>query len=78
MKPGPLGTGLAALCVLCAAEIRFTAMPAAQSANPRLAVLIMVDQMRADYVDRFQEQLDRRLKRLVTRGAGSGMRPTPT
>jgi predicted AlkP superfamily pyrophosphatase or phosphodiesterase len=36
---------------------------------PRLAVLIVVDQMRADYVDRFRDQWTSGLKRLVTRGA---------
>jgi predicted AlkP superfamily pyrophosphatase or phosphodiesterase len=70
MKPGTLGAALAALCVLGAAEIRFTSAPAAQSANnPRLAVLIMVDQMRADYVDRFQSNWTAGLRRMVTRGA---------
>jgi predicted AlkP superfamily pyrophosphatase or phosphodiesterase len=38
-------------------------------ARPRLAVIIMVDQMRADYVDRFKADWSRGLKRLVTEGA---------
>jgi len=37
--------------------------------GPRLVVLISVDQMRADYVDRFQHQWSKGLKRLVTEGA---------
>jgi predicted AlkP superfamily pyrophosphatase or phosphodiesterase len=37
--------------------------------GPRLAVLIMVDQMRADYVDRFKDDWSAGLKRLVTNGA---------
>ena len=37
--------------------------------SPRLAVLIVVDQMRADYVDRFRDQWTSGLKRLVTGGA---------
>ena len=36
---------------------------------PKLAVLIVVDQMRADYVDRFQTDWSAGLKRLVTKGA---------
>lgn len=36
---------------------------------PKLAVLIVVDQMRADYVDRFQGDWNGGLKRLVTKGA---------
>jgi predicted AlkP superfamily pyrophosphatase or phosphodiesterase len=37
--------------------------------TPRLAVLIVVDQMRADYIDRFEPDWTGGLKRLVTRGA---------
>jgi len=45
-------------------------VPAAQpSGPPRLVVLISVDQMRADYVDKFQHQWTKGLKRLVTEGA---------
>jgi predicted AlkP superfamily pyrophosphatase or phosphodiesterase len=42
-----------------------------QSARPlpRLAVLIVVDQMRADYVERFRADWTAGLKRLVSRGA---------
>lgn len=36
---------------------------------PRLAVILVVDQMRADYVDRFQRDWTAGLKRLVTNGA---------
>jgi predicted AlkP superfamily pyrophosphatase or phosphodiesterase len=39
------------------------------AAPPKLAVLIVVDQMRADYVDRFRNDWTAGLKRLVTRGA---------
>src|SRR6185312_11516834 len=47
------------------------APPRAQpsAARPKLAVLIMVDQMRADYVDRFKGDWTHGLKRLVTQGA---------
>lgn len=37
--------------------------------HPKLAVLIVVDQMRADYVDRFRGDWTAGLKRLVSRGA---------
>lgn len=41
----------------------------AAAAGPRLAVLIVVDQMRADYIDRFGGEWTSGLKRLVTDGA---------
>jgi predicted AlkP superfamily pyrophosphatase or phosphodiesterase len=45
--------------------------PAAAQAPraPKLAVVLVVDQMRADYVDRFQSDWTGGLKRLVTHGA---------
>src|SRR5215475_12530532 len=42
---------------------------AARVARPKLVVLLVVDQMRADYVDRFQGQWTGGLKRLVNEGA---------
>jgi len=42
---------------------------AAQPAKPRLVVVIVVDQMRADYVDKFRGQWTAGLKRLVDEGA---------
>jgi len=42
---------------------------AAPELRPKLAVIIVVDQMRADYVDRFNGQWTRGLKRMVTQGA---------
>ena len=44
-----------------------TAQPLARA--PKLVVLITVDQMRGDYIDRFQHQWTKGLKRLVTDGA---------
>jgi len=38
-------------------------------APPKLAVIIVVDQMRADYIDRFQRNWSRGLKRIVKDGA---------
>jgi predicted AlkP superfamily pyrophosphatase or phosphodiesterase len=43
--------------------------PGTRPPPPRLAVLIVVDQMRADYVDRFKDRWSFGLKRLVTQGA---------
>ncbi len=43
--------------------------PAGEVATPALVVLITVDQMRADYLDRFGPQLTGGLGRLVTEGA---------
>jgi predicted AlkP superfamily pyrophosphatase or phosphodiesterase len=45
------------------------ARPLAAPAPPRLVVIIVVDQMRADYVERFQFQWTRGLRRLIDRGA---------
>jgi len=57
---------LAALSLLAAA---FTAAVPAAPAHPALVVLIVVDQMRADYVDRFRADWTGGLKRLVDEGA---------
>lgn len=58
------------LVVLASAQ---TQTPAAKSSpslsKPKLVVLIVVDQMRADYVDKFRFQWTGGLKRLVTEGA---------
>ena len=53
------------------AALVFVAVPGAQprAAAPRLVVLIVVDQMRADYVDRFHDDWSAGLKRLVDEGA---------
>ena len=49
--------------------ITIVSMPAAQADRPKLAVILVVDQMRADFVDRFQEGWTGGLKRMVTEGA---------
>jgi len=49
---------------------RVEAQPAPPpSRAPKLAVILVVDQMRADYVDHFQGEWTSGLKRLVTKGA---------
>ena len=55
---------LAALAVLFAARFQAQA-----PTRPKLAVVIVVDQMRADYVDRFNGEWTGGLKRMVTQGA---------
>lgn len=45
------------------------AAPAAPPAKPKLVVLLVVDQMRADYVDKFKGQWTGGLKRLIQEGA---------
>jgi predicted AlkP superfamily pyrophosphatase or phosphodiesterase len=66
------------LLVLLSLLLASTAVrPAAQqppragtkAAAPQLLVLLVVDQMRGDYVDKFQQQWSHGLKRLVTSGA---------
>ena len=54
---------------LCAALVALSIVATAGAAPPKLVVLIVVDQMRADYVDRFQGDWNAGLKRLVTGGA---------
>src|SRR5687767_4747088 len=43
--------------------------PAPQATKPTLLVLITVDQMRADYLDKWKSQFSAGLKRLVDGGA---------
>ncbi len=42
---------------------------ARDSSKPKLVVILVVDQMRGDYVDKFQQQWTGGLKRLVDEGA---------
>ena len=39
------------------------------ASKPKLVVLISVDQMRGDYIDRFRHQWSKGLHRLITDGA---------
>jgi predicted AlkP superfamily pyrophosphatase or phosphodiesterase len=61
-------------CVLGLAASGFVIHPQAQMARPaagapQLLVLLVVDQMRGDYVDKFQQQWSHGLRRMVTEGA---------
>src|SRR3984893_13080718 len=61
---------MAALAVSAALAAVFTLTShAAPAAPPKLAVIIVVDQMRADYVDRFNGEWTGGLKRMVNQGA---------
>ncbi|MDP6606473.1 MAG: alkaline phosphatase family protein, partial [Dehalococcoidia bacterium] len=53
----------------CLALLLTASTVSAQTDPPRLVVLIVVDQMRADYIKRFQHQWNGGLKRLVDDGA---------
>ncbi|HEX6217536.1 MAG TPA: alkaline phosphatase family protein [Vicinamibacterales bacterium] len=46
-----------------------TPQPAARPRGPKLIVLLSIDQMRGDYIDKFQHQWSKGLKRLITEGA---------
>jgi predicted AlkP superfamily pyrophosphatase or phosphodiesterase len=54
---------------LCALSLAIDAAPAAQSARPKLVVMLVVDQMRADYLTRYASLYEKGLKRLTTDGA---------
>jgi predicted AlkP superfamily pyrophosphatase or phosphodiesterase len=67
-----------AACLLLAAAVLFSPLAVAQSkphassrapAKPKLVVLLVVDQMRADYIEKFLPQWTGGLKRLVEEGA---------
>ena len=67
-----LAAGLILLAPAALAQTKSVARPAAAakaSARPKLVVLIVVDQMRGDYVDKFRSQWSAGLKRLLDEGA---------
>jgi len=60
---------LAASLSFAQAQKRSTPKKAPAATRPKLVVMIVVDQMRGDYVDRFRGQWQGGLKRLVEQGA---------
>lgn len=60
---------LAAAALVAAVAAASPASHAAPASPPKLAVIIVVDQMRADYVDRFNVEWTGGLKRMVSQGA---------
>jgi predicted AlkP superfamily pyrophosphatase or phosphodiesterase len=66
-----LTTGLLANCVAAQAPKTGVAGPkkTEKPTRPKLVVLLVVDQMRGDYVDKFRGQWSGGLKRLLTEGA---------
>ncbi len=69
LKHRTLRTVLSALIGLTAIQLGLVAQSPPPATRPRLVVIISIDQMRADYIDRFQHQWTKGLKRLVDRGA---------
>jgi predicted AlkP superfamily pyrophosphatase or phosphodiesterase len=59
---------ISAIVVLLGATIIWASQTATAD-PPKLAVILVVDQMRADYVERFQEHWTGGLKRMITEGA---------
>ena len=66
-----LATGLLTNCMVAQAPKTAAAAPkkAEKPTRPKLVVLLVVDQMRGDYVDKFRGQWTDGLKRLLTEGA---------
>jgi predicted AlkP superfamily pyrophosphatase or phosphodiesterase len=69
-RPGLLlAWPLLAVASICGQAKPIAEKKAAAEARPKLVLMIVVDQMRADYVDKFQGQWSAGLKRLVEQGA---------
>ncbi len=72
-KSGRVWLAIALAAVLapmvCGQAAKKAAKSEAQPARPKLVVMIVVDQMRGDYVDKFRGQWSGGLKRLVEEGA---------
>ena len=67
--PGILAA-LAAVAAGCAAgAARPAQTPSAPAARPKLIVQLVIDQMRAGYIDRYGGQWTAGLRRLITEGA---------
>ena len=66
---GPLSLCLAASIVIGPVGTTGAAAAGDEPGPPKLVVILMVDQMRADYVDRFHHQWKSGLKRMLTEGA---------
>jgi predicted AlkP superfamily pyrophosphatase or phosphodiesterase len=62
-------TVLLAIAAVLSSAAPFAAQAPPSPRRPKLIVMISVDQMRGDYIDKFQHQWSRGLKRLVTEGA---------
>ena len=70
LRRGTTAAALFLAATIPAAPPRAVAPKSSQaSAKPKLVVLLVVDQMRGDYVDKFQAQWTGGLKRLVKEGA---------
>ncbi len=56
MKPSPLATRCLALALIAAATLSTPARASAYNAHPKLVVVIVIDQFRADYLERYRDQ----------------------
>jgi predicted AlkP superfamily pyrophosphatase or phosphodiesterase len=61
--------GVVSAAAFVAGQEPSSARMAADDRTPKLIVLLTVDQMRADYIDKFRQQWSHGLRRLVTDGA---------
>ena len=66
---GVLAVLVTAVAVCGQAQQKAASKPLVRPARPKLVVMIVVDQMRADYVDKFRGQWTSGLERLVEQGA---------
>jgi len=57
------------VCAALLFSIAFAAQTRPEDPRPKLVVVLVVDQMRADYVDKFRQQWTGGLRRLLKRGA---------
>ena len=64
-----LAAAVALLLLAGSSPVAQTSQPAATLRGPKLVVLISIDQMRGDYVDRYQHQWSKGLRRLLSEGA---------
>lgn len=69
MRPAALLWCVALTLALAPTFAAQTVQPAPRARAPKLIVLISIDQMRGDYIDKFQHQWSKGLKRLITEGA---------
>jgi hypothetical protein len=77
MRPRQRPLGRIALLISIAVAVSLSAgrPSAAQSATPRLVVILAVDQMRSDYIEQYGARWTQGLRRLIDRGARSPMPP---
>ena len=63
------GLGMTTVTTMATMATVGPAAAAEEPRRPKLVVVLVVDQMRADYIDKFQHQWKDGLQRMVTQGA---------